>query len=433
MHNVLAMILAGGIGDRLSILASERAKPALPFGGKYRLIDFTLSNCVNSGIRRVAVLAQYAPRSLAQHLGEGRPWGLDYPASGGLTLLQPFISRASRDWYKGTADAVFQNLRFIQEQRVRQVLVLAGDHVYTMRYDQLIASHRHHGADITVGVVEVPMEEASRFGIITLDSNNVVTDFEEKPPAPKSNLVSMGIYVFNKDALVYCLEEDARREDSTHDFGRDVIPACKGKYKVIGVRFRGYWRDVGTVESYWRANMDLIVDLPPLNLYDMENELRTVPHTDPPVKLGPNSSARRSLIANGAIVNGTVWNSVVSPRVYIEAGAVVADSIIFDDTYVGRDATVHRSIVDKQVWIGQGAHIGWGDDYTPNHEEANHLNSGITIVGKGARIPPHTRIGRNCKVGCWVKESDFPSNLIPSGASVAHQEQEWTGGPSLSP
>lgn len=418
MHNVMAVILAGGRGDRLSILAAERAKPAVPFGGKYRLIDFTLSNCVNSGIRKVAVLAQYLPRSLAQHLGDGRAWGLDFPGGGGFSLLQPYMTRTSQEWYEGTADAVYQNLRFIENQRVKQVVILGGDHVYTMRYDLMLAAHRHHAADITVGVIEVPLQDASRFGVLTLQNNGMVTAFEEKPVKPQSNTVSMGIYVFNRDVLMRLLEEDAAISDSKHDFGRDIIPSCLGRLKVFGYRFRGYWRDVGTVESYWQANMDLVTDLPPLNLYDMENELRTAFSTEPPVKFGPNATVRRSIVCNGAIINGTVWNSVISPGAYIEEGATVSDSIVFHHTHIGKGAFINRAIIDKQVWIGHAAKVGNGDDYTPNKLEPHVFNTGITVVGKGARISSHMTIGRNAKIGCWVKESRFPSPSIASGSTI---------------
>ncbi len=422
MHDVLAMILAGGMGNRLSILASERAKPAVPFGGRYRIIDFTLSNCVNSGIHRVGVVVQYAPRSLAQHLGDGRPWGLDYLGGKGFALLQPYISRTSRDWYKGTADAILQNIRFIEEQKVRQVMVLGGDHVYTMRYDPMVAFHRHYRADITVGVIEVPLDQASRFGIVQANADHQVIGFEEKPANPKSNLVSMGIYVFDKGILTGLLAEDARRDGSIQDFGKDVLPAYMPKLKVMAYRYRGYWRDVGTVESYWQANMDLIMDLPPLNLYDAENAVRSAALCNPPVKLGPNALVRRSLVPNGAIINGHVWNSVISPHVYIEDGAVVSESIVFDNTHIGRDSVVHRSIIDKEVWVGRGCHIGWGDDNSPNLDEPDNLNTGLTLVGKGARVPPGTKIGRNCIIRCWARDSDFPSNFIPSGASVGPKE-----------
>ncbi len=416
MERVLALILAGGASERLSILAAERAKPAIPFGGKYRIIDFTLSNCTNSGIHKVAVLTQFNPRSLAQHIGIGRPWDLDRTA-GGVVILQPFLSRSGRDWYKGTADAVYQNLYFVEEQRIDEVLILAGDHIYTMRYDYMINFHRTRAADVTVGVVEVPLAEASRFGIVTLDHNDRIISFEEKPQEPKGNLASMGIYVFNKDVLIEVLEENVERK-AGHDFGRDILPRIINTHNVYGYRYRGYWRDVGTIESYWQANMDLIVDLPELNLYNPETEVRTVFQNLPPVKFGPKAQVARSLIANGAIINGQVTNSVIFPGVFIEENAQVKDSIIFNDTTIGKSTIIDRCIIDKQVWVGADCHIGYGDDLTPNREEPEHLKSGITLVGKGAKIPNGVKIGRNCKVACWVERTDFESNFIPSGGCV---------------
>jgi len=417
MNRVVAIILAGGASERLSILSAERAKPAVPFGGRYRIIDFTLSNCANSSISNVAVLTQYNPRSLAQHIGVGRPWDLDR-VSGGIVLLQPFLSRSTRNWYKGTADAVYQNLYYIEDQKVDEVLILAGDHVYIMRYDHMINAHRSRGADVTVAVTEVPLSEVSRFGIITLDHNERVISFQEKPKTSKSNLASMGIYVFDKNVLIGCLEQYGQNKGG-HDFGHDILPEIIGKYKVYGYRFRGYWRDVGTVESYWQANMDLIADLPDLNLYDAGTEVRTVYRGKPPVKIGPTAQIVRSLVSNGAIVNGHVEKSVIFPGVFVEDDAMVKDSIIFDDTTVGRGAVVDKSVVDKQVWIGPGCHIGYGDDLVPNKEEPENLNAGITLVGKGARIPGDVEIGRNCKIGCWVESADFTSKVIPSGESIA--------------
>lgn len=332
-------------------------------------------------------------------------------------MLQPFLSRSSRDWYKGTADAVYQNLYYLEDQRVDEVLILSGDHVYTMRYDHMINTHRNRQADVTVAVTEVPKQECSRFGIITLDHNERVVNFEEKPNVAKSNLASMGIYIFNKNVLVECLEADAAK-DSGHDFGRDILPVIIGKHRVFGYKYRGYWRDVGTVESYWQANMDLIVDLPELNLYDPDTEVRTVQQNLPPVKLGPKAQVVRSLVANGAIINGSVENSVISQRVLIEEGATVKDAIIFADTTVGKGAVIDRSIIDKQVWVSSGSCIGYGDDFTVNKEESDHLNTGITIVGKGARIPGRVRIGRNCKINCWVENSDFTSDFISSGETI---------------
>lgn len=416
MRRVIAMILAGGASERLSVLAEERAKPAVPFGGKYRIIDFTLSNCANSGIYNVAVLTQFNPRSLALHIGVGRPWDLDRTA-GGIVLLQPFLSRSKRDWYKGTADAVYQNLYYLEDQRVDEVLVLSGDHVYTMRYDNMIATHRNRQADVTVAVAEVAPSETSRFGIITLDHNERVIDFEEKPKSAKSSFASMGIYVFNVNVLMECLEEDAQKKGG-HDFGHDVLPQIIGKHRVYGYRFRGYWRDVGTIESYWRANMDLIVDLPELNLYDPETEVRSVYQNMPPAKIGPNAQMARGFVSNGAIINGRVENSVISPRVFVQEGAVVKDSIIFDDVTVGKEAIVNMAIVDKQVWVGPKCCIGCGDDFTANQEEPEYLNTGITVIGKGARMPGDIKVGRNCKIGCWVESIDFASKVVPSGGSV---------------
>ncbi|MDD5312352.1 MAG: glucose-1-phosphate adenylyltransferase subunit GlgD [Dehalococcoidia bacterium] len=416
MKRVLAVILAGGASERLSILAAERAKPAVPFGGKYRIIDFTLSNCANSGIYNVAVLTQFNPRSLAQHIGVGRPWDMD-KAQGGVVILQPFLSRSARDWYKGTADAVYQNIYYIIDQRVDEILVLSADHIYNMRYDQLLTAHRNRHADVTVAVYEVDQDETSRFGIITVDHNERIVNFEEKPKVAKSRLASMGIYVFNKSVLVEALEEMARKQEG-FDFGHNVLPELIGKYQVYGYRFRGYWRDVGTIETYWQTNMDLIVDLPDLNLYNPDNEVRTVFQGYPPVKLGPKAQISRALVCNGAIINGTLINSIISPRVFIEEDAVVRNSIIFEDTTIGRGSSIDKSIIDKQVWISRGCRIGEGDDYTPNQEEPEYLKSGITLVGKGARIPSDVTIGRNCKIEPWVEASDFLSKTIVSGEVV---------------
>ncbi len=419
MKNVLALILAGGEGKRLSVLAEKRAKPAVPFAGKYRIIDFTLSNCVNSGISKVAVLPQYNPRSLARHIGVGKPWDLDRRV-GGITLLYPYVStNGEMHWYGGTADAVYQNLPFIQDSRVDQVLILSGDHVYTMHYEHMIQFHIRQGADITVAVTEVPLAEANRFGIVTLDSERVVA-FEEKPSQPKNNLASMGIYAFDKNILLEVLEDAHRR--GLQDFGSQVFPEAIDKYKVYGYEYHGYWRDIGAIEAYWQANMDLIVDLPPFDLYEPETGIRTPSVNMPPVKLGPDAQINRSLVSHGCIINGKVFNSVLSPSVYVEEGAQVIDSIVFDDTIISQDAVVHYSIVDKQCYIARGCCIGYGDDYVPNKDEPRYLNCGITVVGKGARLPPGLKVGRNCRINSGVLESDFSTLLIPSGSSIDGKE-----------
>ena len=416
MKKVLALILAGGEGKRLSVLAEDRAKPAVPFGGKYRIIDFTLSNCVNSGINAVAVIPQYNPRSLARHIGVGKAWDLDRVV-GGITLLYPFVStNGDMHWYKGTADAVYQNLRFIEDSRVDEVLILSGDHVYTMHYEEMIKFHRQQAADITVGVTEVPWEETDRFGIVLLDDNNRVVAFEEKPSQAKSNLASMGIYVFNKAALFELLEDAHRR--GLRDFGSQVIPEAIDRYLIDGYRYQGYWRDVGTIEAYWQANMDLVIDLPPFNLYEPDSQVRTPSVDIPPVKLGPRSQVSRSLVSNGCIINGSVSNSVLSPHVYVEEGAQVVDSIIFDDTVVAQDAVIDRAIIDKRCHVAPECRIGYGDDYTPNRDEPAYLDCGITVVGKGARLPAGLRVGRNCRIAPGVVEHDFRDLLIPSGSSV---------------
>jgi len=352
MERVLAIILAGGTGNRLSILSEERAKPAVPFAGKYRIIDFVLSNCVNSGIYNVGVATQYNPRSLMEHIGVGRPWGLDR-SHAGARLLQPYRGREGGDWYRDTGDAVFQNLYFIAEQKVDQVLILAGDHIYTMRYDVMLNFHRQRNADVTIGLVEVDPEETSRFGIVTLDHMNRVREFKEKPKVSDSNLASMGIYIFNKETLIEVMERMGGKE-TLSDFGGDIIPSMVGKYKVYGVKVQSYWRDVGTIEAYWKASMDLIVDLPPLNLYDPELTIMTAVETSPPVKIGPYAKINRSLLCNGCIINGEVKNSILSPGVYVEEGARVEDSVVFFDSVIGRGAVVEKSIIDKQCWVGPG-------------------------------------------------------------------------------
>jgi len=420
MNRVLAVVLAGGEGKRLSVLAHDRAKPAVPFAGKYRIIDFTLSNCVNSGINSVAVIPQYNPRSLALHIGVGKPWDLDRVV-GGVTMLYPFVgTNGEMHWYQGTAEAVYHNLGFIRSRRVDEVLILSGDHVYTMHYEEMLALHRQQKADITVGVTEVPWNEANRFGILALDNGNRVSAFEEKPSQPKSNLASMGIYVFNKDMLSEILE-DAHRRD-LRDFGSEIVPDAVGRYRVYGYKYQGYWRDVGTIEAYWQANMDLVVALPEFNLYDPDTGVKTLSVEMPPVKVGPRAQIARSLVSNGCIVDGKVSNSVLSPHVYVEEGAQVMDSVVLHDTVVARDAVVQRSIIDKECYVGSGCWVGCGEDYTPNKDEPDNLNSGITLIGKGAKLPPGLRVGRNCRIDPGAKETDFSTLSIPSGSSVAAKE-----------
>ena len=411
---MLTLILAGGEGERLSILSQVRAKPGVPFGGKYRIIDFALSNAVNSGLTDVGILTQYAPRSLIDHIGVGRPWDLDR-SRGGVALLQPFIGRGrARDWYRGTADAVLQNLDFIADRDPELVLVLAGDHVYKMDYRPFIEMHREKGAEATCAVRTVPMEEAHRFGILDVDGEGRVTRFVEKPAKPPSNLVSMGVYVFSWPALRDLL--GAGRPD----FGRDVLPwMVETKRSVYAYEFGGYWQDVGTVESYWQTSLDLLGDAPGIELNDLGWLVYTRSEERPPARIGPSAVVSRSMISHGCVIEGTVEHSVLSPGVRVEAGAIVRDSIVMFDAIVERDAELDRAIVDKEARIGAGARIGTGDDETPNHEEPERLHAGITLVGKRASVPGGVEIGRNCRIDPGATARDFGRRRrIGSGETV---------------
>jgi glucose-1-phosphate adenylyltransferase len=410
----MAIILAGGEGERLSILSQERAKPAVPFGGKYRIIDFTLSNCVNSDIHDVVVLTQYNPRSLNDHIGLGRPWDLDRN-QGGVKMLQPYIARGKvAEWYRGTADAVLRNMNVIEHDPSDVVLVLAGDHIYKMDYQPFIAAHRRKRADVTIAVRRVPLAEASRMGILALDEMDRVTEWQEKPKHPKSDLASMGVYVFSKRALRRWLTEDR------NDFGRDVIPAMlDGGARVYGYRFQGYWQDVGTIQSYWEANLALLEDRPELDLYDREWLIHTRSEERAPAQVGPTAQVHRSLISHGCVINGTVVNSVLSPGVRVDVGAVVRDSIVMFDSVIRSGAVVDRAILDKEVVVGPGAIVGDGPDFdTPNKQEPGRLNTGITVVGKRSIIPRGVRIGRNVKIAGDVKANDFASRMVKSGSSI---------------
>jgi len=412
--SVLTLILAGGEGERLSILSQVRAKPGVPFGGKYRIIDFALSNTVNSGLSDVGILTQYAPRSLMDHIGVGRPWDLDRN-HGGVTLLQPFIGRGrARDWYRGTADAVLQNLEFIEDREPSLVLILAGDHVYKMDYRPFIGFHRENGADVTCAVRTVPIEEAHRFGILDVAPDGRVTEFIEKPKDPPSNLVSMGVYVFSWPFLRDVLGPERI------DFGREVLPAmvAEGR-RVYAYRFDGYWQDVGTVESYWRTSLDLLSESPGIELNDRGWLIYTKSEERPPARIGSGASVLRSMVSHGCVVEGSVEHSILSPGVRVGAGATVRDSIVMFDAVVGEGAVLDRAIVDKEARIGPGARVGVGDDLRPNVHEPERLYAGITIVGKRARVPRGVEIGRNCRIDPGATERDFARRRrIRSGETV---------------
>ncbi len=412
--SVLTLILAGGEGERLSILSQVRAKPGVPFGGKYRIIDFALSNAVNSGLTDVGILTQYAPRSLIDHIGVGRPWDLDR-SRGGVALLQPFIGRGrARDWYQGTADAVLQNLDFIADRNPELVLVLAGDHVYKMDYRPFLALHREKDAEVTCAVRTVPIQEAHRFGILDVAEDGRVTDFIEKPADPPSNLVSMGVYVFSWPLLRDLLSVERV------DFGRHLLPwMVEQGRRVFAYEFSGYWQDVGTVESYWETSLDLLRDDPGIELNDLGWLIYTRSEERPPARIGPTAKVARSMVSHGCVIDGTVEHSVLSPGVRVAAGAVVRDSIVMFDAVIGDGAVLDRAIVDKEAVIGAGAVVGIGDETPPNRDEPERLYAGITLVGKRARVPEGVEVGRNCRIDPGVMERDFGgAQRVESGTTI---------------
>jgi len=418
MEGVVAIILAGGTGERLGMLAVERTKPAIPFAGKYRIIDFTLSSCVNSGIYNVAILTQYQPRSLMDHIGIGMPWGFARP-DGRIQLLHPYLAREEgRDWYKGTADAVYQNLQYIQEQEAELVLILSGDHVYKMDYNDMVDFHHRNQADVTLAVTRLPRDELIHFGTVTVDENQQIIGFQEKVKEPKSDLVSMGVYVFQRELLQQILEDDAQRRSSKHDFGRNIFPQIVGNCRLFAYNFEGYWRDVGTIRSYWEANMRLL-DSPPSISFTADWPIRTQ-EDEPraPAIISRRGDVVNSMISHGCVIEGRVENSILSPGVRVAANAVVKYAVIMNDTVVGRESVVDSSILDKDVVVEAGSHVGTGNDYQVNREQSLILNTGLTVVGKGAKIPEGIKIGRNCAIAGSVTERDFRGSIVQSGETI---------------
>jgi glucose-1-phosphate adenylyltransferase len=413
------MILAGGAGTRLTVLSEERAKPAVPFAGKFRIIDFTLSNCVNSGIYTVGVLTQYRPHSLNDHIGIGKPWDLDR-ARGGVRLLQPYEGRRGQQWYGGTADAIKQNLNFIHENRADTVLVLSGDHIYKMDYRPMMEFHRSQGADLTIAVMPVPLEETNRFGIMQVGSDDRIVAFFEKPKdRDKGNLASMGIYIFDTHLLDKRLGEGSATNPRT-DFGQHVIPAMiEAGDRVFAYKFEGYWVDVGTIDAYWSTNLALNHPNPALDLYTTNWPIRTKSEERPPAKLGPQAKVVSSMISNGCLIRGLVINSVLSPGVYVSPGAVVKDSVVMNDTWIGPGALLDKVVADKQVVVGAGAVVGAGDEGVPNEQMPDRLSAGITVVGKNAYIPEGAKIGRNVLINSGRDEADFPPDkIVADGKTV---------------
>ena len=372
----VAMLLAGGQGSRLSVLTAKTAKPAVTFGGKYRIIDFTLSNCVQSGLDTVGVLTQYQPLVLNEYIGTGLPWDLDRNY-GGVKILPPYQGKSGADWYKGTANAIYQNLQFIERYDADYVLILSGDHIYRMNYAEMLDFHKESGAACTIAVIEVPMKEACRFGILTTDDDGKILRFAEKPKQPESNKASMGIYIFDRRKLAAYLTEDAKDPKSQNDFGKNIIPAMlQAGEKMMAFPFRGYWKDVGTIDSLWEANMDILGEQPALSLSAGNWRVLARHENAPPQYVGPDGVVENSSITEGCEICGTVRNSVLGENVRVMPGAVVTDSVLMGDSVIGEGAVVEYSIIDRDVEIGKNARVG-----KPRAEA-----KGISVIGEGTRV-----------------------------------------------
>ncbi len=412
---MIAMLLAGGQGSRLGVLTSKVAKPAVSFGGKYRIIDFPLSNCINSGVDTVGVLTQYQPLRLNTHIGIGIPWDLDRNI-GGVTVLPPYEKIGNTDWYTGTANAIYQNIDYIDSFNPDYVLILSGDHIYKMDYEVMLDFHKQNKADCTIAVMPVPMEEAKRFGIMITDGNGRITDFEEKPENPRSNLASMGIYIFNWPTLREALVEKAQVPNL--DFGKHVIPYCHEKGSpMYAYEFNGYWKDVGTLNSYWEANMELIDIVPEFNLYEEYWKIYTRSEALPPQYYAPGSVIDRSIVGEGTDIFGQVYNSVIGCGVTIGRGAVIRDSIIMNNTTIGDGCELYKTIVAENVEIGAGSRFGVGDE-AENETDPHIYNHGLVCIGERSVIPEGITVGKNACIFGVTDESDYEDKALLSGKTL---------------
>ena len=416
---MIAMLLAGGQGSRLGVLTADVAKPAVAFGGKYRIIDFPLSNCINSGIDTVGVLTQYQPLRLNTHIGIGIPWDLDRN-NGGVTILQPYEKSGGSEWYSGTANAIYQNMKYIDSYDPEYVLILSGDHIYKMDYEVMLDFHKQNNADVTIAVMPVPMEEASRFGIVVADEENRIQEFQEKPAEPKSNLASMGIYIFNWKALKEALIANETVENC--DFGMHVIPYCfdKGE-RIFAYEYNGYWKDVGTLGSYWEANMELIDIIPEFNLYEEFWRIYTKGDVIPPQYISEDAVVDKCIIGEGTEVYGEVHNSVIGPNVVIGRGSVIRDSIIMKNTSVGENVVMDKAIVAEDVVVGNNVVIGCGEE-APNVLKPAVYSFGLAAIGENSVIPDNVKIGKNTAISGVTTKEDYPDGELAAGQVIAAKD-----------
>ena len=418
---MIAMLLAGGQGSRLGVLTSRMAKPAVSFGGKYRIIDFPLSTCINSGVDTVGVLTQYQPLRLNTHIGIGIPWDLDRNI-GGVTVLPPYEKNVNSEWYTGTANAIYQNLEYMESFHPEYILILSGDHIYKMDYEVMLDFHKEKGAEVTIAVMPVPVEEARRFGIMITDKDRRITDFEEKPENPRSNLASMGIYIFNWKTLKEALLVNAHLPGL--DFGKHVIPYCHGKGSPLyAYEFNGYWKDVGTLSSYGEANMELIDIVPEFNLYEEYWKIFTKSEILPPQYIAAGSVAERSIIGEGSEIYGQVYNSVIGCGVSVGRDTVIRDSIIMNNTQIGQGCQITKAIVAENVQIADHVRLGEGEE-VPNETEPHIYSGGLVTVGELSKIPEGVTAGKNtCIFGATVKE-DYPNGYLAGGKTLIKAGEE---------
>lgn len=412
---MIAMLLAGGQGSRLGVLTAKVAKPAVAFGGKYRIIDFPLSNCINSGIDTVGVLTQYQPLRLNTHIGIGIPWDLDR-SFGGVSILPPYEKSDSSEWYSGTANAIYQNLDYMETFNPDYVLILSGDHIYKMDYEVMLDYHKDHHADVTIAAMPVPMEEASRFGIVVAEEDGKIAEFQEKPPQPKSNLASMGIYIFSWPVLREALIK--LRNEPGCDFGKHIIPYCHENGKqLFAYEYNGYWKDVGTLGAYWEANMELIDIIPEFNLYEEFWKIYTNSEILPPQYVSGQAVIERSIISNGAEIYGEVHNCVLGSGVMIGEGAVVRDSIIMKETRIGKNCVIDKSIIAEGCTIGDNVTLGIGSE-VPNKLKPAVYSFGLVTIGENSTIPNNVQIGKNTAISGVTSRDDYPNGVLESGETL---------------